>query len=135
MEQEDFAATLDSLAICKFLRRCFADLYAEGSELYRLATGLDFSADDLRRVGERVTNLKKSFNIREGWTRADDWLPPRLLQEALPTGVAAGQRLTPAELTLMIDSYYAARGWTTEGLIPEEKLAQLGLEDLARVPA
>ena len=130
MRQEDFAATLDSLGICKFLRRCFADFYAEVSELHYLATGLPLSASDLRKVGERVCNLKKAFNIREGWMRRDDWLPARLFQDALPTGVAAGQRLTEEELKLMIDSYYEARGWTQEGLIPESKLRELGLEDL-----
>jgi len=135
MEQEDFAATLDSLGICKFLRRCFADLYADAGELYRLATGLPLSAADLRRVGERVCTVKKAFNIREGWTRDDDWLPPRLLRDPLPTGVAAGVRLTEGELTLMIDSYYAARGWTPDGLIPEVKLRELDLEDLAPVLA
>jgi len=130
MSSEDFAATLDSLGICKFLRRCFGDFYADSAELYRLATGHETSADDLRLVGERVSNLKKMFNIREGWTRADDWLPPRILEDELPTGVAVGQRVTPEELTLMIDSYYRARGWTPDGLVPDERLRALGLGDL-----
>jgi aldehyde:ferredoxin oxidoreductase len=130
MASEDFAATLDSIGICKFLRKCFADFYGESAELYRLATGYDLTGDDLRRLGERVTNLKKAFNIREGWTRADDWLPPRILEDPLPTGVAVGQRVAPAELTLMIDSYYEARGWSEDGLIPDQKLADLGMADL-----
>jgi aldehyde:ferredoxin oxidoreductase len=130
MSSEDFAATLDSLGICKFLRRCFVDFYSESAELYGLATGYEITADDLRLLGERVSNLKKMFNIREGWTRADDWLPPRILKDELPTGVATGQRLTPEELTLMIDSYYLARGWTADGIIPETKLLELGLGDL-----
>ena len=130
MQSEDFAATLDTLGICKFLRKTFGDFYADTAELYRLATGRDVSADDLRLLGERVSNLKKAFNVREGWTRADDWLPPRILEDELPTGVAAGQRVTPAELALMIDSYYRARGWTPDGLIPGEKLAAVGLGDL-----
>jgi aldehyde:ferredoxin oxidoreductase len=130
MSSEDFAATLDSLGICKFLRKTFRDFFADTAELYRLATGRAVSADDFRLLGERVSNLKKAFNIREGWTRADDWLPPRILEDELPTGVAAGQRVTPAELTLMIDSYYGARGWTSDGLIPDEKLVELGMGDL-----
>ena len=127
---ENQAAILDSLAICKFLRKCFADLHAEGAELFRLATGLPLGAESLRRVGERVCAQKKQINVREGWIRADDWLPPRLLSEALPDsdGVAAGERLTPAGLTLMIDGYYAARGWTSDGLIPSERLSELGIE-------
>jgi len=124
---EDAAAVLDSLILCKFLRRCFADLYAEAADLYRLVAGFDVSAGDLRLVGERVVNLKKLYNVRAGWTRADDTLPPRLLEEPLGSGVGAGVRLTAAELDLMLDAYYAARGWTPEGLIPEAKLRSLEL--------
>ena len=130
MEQEDFAAVLDSLGLCKFLRRCFTDFYAEAAALYTLATGLEMDAQGLKRVGERVSNLKKAYNIRQGWSRHDDWLPPRVFREPLPTGVARGAVLTESELNMMIDAYYRARGWTAEGLIPKEKLRELSLEDL-----
>jgi len=128
MIQEDYAATLDSLGICKFLRRCFDAFYPEAADLLRWATGVEMTAEELQRVGERVCNLKKVFNIREGWTRSDDTLPPRLLEEPLPTGVARGARLTREELDDMIAGYYEARGWTSEGLIPPGKLSELGLE-------
>jgi aldehyde:ferredoxin oxidoreductase len=85
----------------------------------------------LREAGERITNLKKLFNLREGWQRADDTLPPRVLTEPLPTGVASGTTLSADELEAMIASYYAARGWTAEGHIPLEKLEELGIPHLA----
>ncbi|MGQ9676428.1 MAG: aldehyde ferredoxin oxidoreductase family protein [Chloroflexota bacterium] len=129
-QSEDFAAVLDSLILCKFIRRCFDDFYPDVTRLYTAATGIATSPDQLRLAGERVTNLKKAFNIREGWTRQDDWLPPRVFRDPLPTGVAEGVRLGEDELELMIDDYYQARGWTPEGLIPDEKLRELGLEDL-----
>jgi aldehyde:ferredoxin oxidoreductase len=130
MECEDLAATLDCLMFCKFIRGCFDDYHEEAAEFYRLATGLDLTTQDLKRVGERVCNLKKYFNIREGWTKKDDWLPARLLEEPLPDGRNKGTILTAEELRLLIDDYYSARGWTEDGLIPAQKLAELGLEDL-----
>ena len=130
-ESEDFEAVLDSLIWCKFLRKAFDDFYEESAQVYTMVTGWEMTAEDLRRCGERITNLKKLFNLREGWTRADDTLPARTLEEPLPTGVAAGVGLTRAELDYMIAGYYRARGWTAEGLIPGENLAELGLQELA----
>ena len=127
---EDFAATLDSLIICKFLRKCFNDYYEEAAEVLRNVTGWDYTANDIKRAGERIHNLKKLFNIREGWSTDDDWLPGRLLSEALPTGVGAGVRLSADELRQMIRTYYQARGWDDHGLIPESKLAELNLPHL-----
>jgi len=125
---EDFAAVLDSLIVCKFLRKCFADFYSEGSELLSKVTGWDCSGAELRRIGERIHTLKKLFNVREGWRPEDDWLPERLLSEALPTGVAQGVGLTPAELQDMIYGYYRAREWDENGFISEKKLRDLGIQ-------
>ncbi len=122
---EDFAAVLDSLIVCKFLRKCFTDFYAEAADLLSKVTGWPCSEVELRRVGERVNTLKKLFNLREGWQPKDDWLPPRLLSEALPTGVAKGVGLSADELREMIRGYYHSRGWDESGSIPKEKLREL----------
>jgi aldehyde:ferredoxin oxidoreductase len=124
---EDFAAVLDSLIVCKFLRKCFTDFYSESAELLGKVTGWNCSGDELRRVGERIHTLKKLFNVREGWRTEDDWLPERLLKEALPTGVARGVSLTTEELREMIQGYYQARGWDKEGNVPDEKRRELKL--------
>jgi aldehyde:ferredoxin oxidoreductase len=124
---EDFNAALDSLIVCKFLRKCFDDFYAEAAELVQCVTGWNFSETELRRAAERITTLKKLFNLRQGWEPADDWLPPRLLTEAISDGVARGTELTPAELRQSIDSYYQARGWDQNGFVPDDKLKELGL--------
>ena len=124
---EDFAAVLDSLIVCKFLRKCFTDFYSESAELLGKVTGWNCSGDELRRVGERIHTLKKLFNVREGWRTEDDWLPERLLKEALPTGVARGVSLTTEELREMIQGYYRARGWDKEGNVPDEKRRELKL--------
>jgi aldehyde:ferredoxin oxidoreductase len=62
--------------------------------------------------------MKRLFNQREGWQPKDDWLPPRLLSEALPTGVAQGVALTADELKEMIGGYYQARGLDENGFVP-----------------
>ena len=127
---EDFSAVLDSLIWCKFLRKAFDDLYEESAEIYGHVTGWPTTAADLKKAGERINNLRKLFNIREGWTRSDDSLPPRALSEALTDAPVEGVRLTNTELTSMIDGYYQARGWTQDGLIPKEKLTELGLSQM-----
>jgi len=130
-EAEDFAAILDSLVLCKFLRNCFTDFNGEVSRLYTTVTGIPLSPEELAATGERVWNLKKAFNIREGWTRADDWMPDRVFDDPIPSGPSKGSHLTREELCMMISDYYGARGWTSEGLIPRSKLIALGLEDVA----
>lgn len=124
---EDFSAVLDSLIVCKFLRKCFTDFYAESAEILSKVTGWSFSASDLQRVGERVNVLKKLFNIRQGWRTEDDWLPDRLLGAPLPTGVGQGIELTKTELRAMINGYYKARGWDEHGRVPLEKQKALNL--------
>lgn len=124
---EDFAAVLDSLIVCKFLRKCFTDFYGEAAHLLSKVTGWSCSDAELRQVGERINALKKLFNVREGWQPQDDWLPERLLNESLPTGVAQGVGLTANDLRAMIQGYYQARHWDKNGFIPEKKLRELGL--------
>lgn len=121
---EDFAAVLDSLIVCKFLRKCFDDFYADAAELLGRVTGWDCSAEELRRAGERIHTMKKLFNIRERWQPADDWLPARLLTQPAST---AGPGLSPDELRDMVRGYYAARQWDADGFVPEWKRVALGL--------
>lgn len=132
-EGEDFSAVLDSLIWCKFLRKAFDDLYEESAEIYQRITGWDMTADELRLAGERVNNLKKAFNVREGWAREHDTLPQRVFDEALPTGVAAGVGLSREDLGMMVQGYYRARGWNEDGTIPEGKVRELGLGDAIQV--
>ncbi|MFC2038859.1 aldehyde ferredoxin oxidoreductase family protein [Chloroflexota bacterium] len=127
--QEDFAAVLDSLIICKFIRKCFGDFYEEASYLYSRTTGIEMTPEELKAAGERINNLKKAFNIREGWKRDDDWLPPRLFTDPITDGEGKGTVISKDGLNHMIDDYYQARGWTAEGLIPEDKLRSLELGD------
>ncbi len=90
-------------------------------------TGLDFTADDVQRVGERVNNLARAFNTLAGLTRADDDLPERLKTEPIPQGPAKGHMIPQADLDLMLDDYYEARGWTADGVPTRAKLEELHL--------
>ncbi len=130
MEKENFACILDCLVLCKFLRNCFDDFYPDVARIYTKTTGIEMTGEELSHVGERVWNLKKAFNIREGWTKADDWLPPRCLEDPIPSGPSKGHLIKAEELLMEIEDYYQARGWTIEGLIPKSKLIELGLEDI-----
>ena len=125
---EDFAAVLDSLIVCKFLRKCFTDFYSEAAEMLAAVTGWDYTGDELRRAGERIHTLKKLFNIREGWQPEDDWLPERLLCEALPTGGG----LSRDELREMVGGYYEARQWDEHGFVPESRIHDLGITTAAK---
>ena len=117
-EAEDFAAVLDSLVLSKFVRRVLNDFYPEAAHVYRLATGHDIGADGLRKAGERINLVRKAFNVREGWKRADDALPPRVFE---------GGAVTESGLAEMVAGYYGARGWGAEGLPSRESLRGLGL--------
>jgi aldehyde:ferredoxin oxidoreductase len=124
---ENFAAVLDSLIICKFLRKCFTDFYAEAADILGHVTGWTYSAAELRTAGERIHTLKKLFNIREHWQPEDDWLPERLLNETLSDGVGAGTGLSHTELQAMLRGYYEAREWDAHGFIPARKQQDLGI--------
>ena len=130
MDGEDVSAVMDSLIWCKFLRKAFDDFYEESADIYERVTGMSMSGDDLRLAGERINNLKKLFNIREGWARTDDTLPPRILDEKLEDGVARGVGLSRSDLDMMVDGYYRARGWTADGLVPRHKIETLDLADV-----
>jgi aldehyde:ferredoxin oxidoreductase len=119
VETEDRAALIDSLILCKFLRGVFTDIWTESAELLQRVTGWDVTADELRAVARRVVTAKKLFNIREGWTPAEDTLPRRFLSEGLPDGSAPGATLPAERLRAMVTAYNLARGWTADGWVPE----------------
>jgi len=100
--------------------------------LMEAVTGLAFTPEEVVQVGERLNNLAKAFNMREGFTRADDTLPERLMTEPLSQGGSKGQVISEADLKVMLDEYYRARGWDPKTGIPKrEKLMGLGLDYVA----
>ncbi len=122
---EDRAAVMDSMILCKFLRGVFDEPYREWAELLRVVTGWDVDAAELRATARRIVLAKRMFNLREGWTPADDWLPRRLLSEPVRLNSGRDAILTPTRLREMIDGYYKIRGLDQEGRADELALADL----------
>jgi aldehyde:ferredoxin oxidoreductase len=128
---QNYLAALDTLVKCDFGQYGVKDVtYAR---LLETAVGEKYNVDQLMLLGERVWNQVRLFNLREGFTRADDTLPKRFTNEPLPEGPFAGARVPLADLDLLLDEYYTARGWDLEGRPTTEKLNQLGLEGLPKL--
>lgn len=122
---ENEAAVMDSLILCKFLRGVFADRLAGMAEMLELVTGWSVDKAELSRTAERIVSLKKWFNIRQGWTPAEDTLPKRFLSERLPDGPSQGAGLTRDTLNQMIEVYNRQRGWTSQGWLRAVTLDEL----------
>lgn len=103
----------------------FPDIYVRA---LAAATGIAEFADFdyLMKVGERIINLERAFNVREGFSRQDDTLPKRMLTEPILKGLAEGQVV--AHLDEFLDRYYDLRGWTRNGVPTQDKLKELGLD-------
>jgi aldehyde:ferredoxin oxidoreductase len=127
IETEDRAAIMDSLILCKFLRGVFDDPFPDWADLLAPITGWDVTGDELRRTARRIVLAKRLYNLREGWTRAEDWLPDRFLAEPLEVNSGRPAMLTPERLTRMIDAYYVRRGLDREGRPLPETEADLSL--------
>lgn len=122
---QDLMCLFDSLKQCKFVLFGGVKL-SHMTEWLQAITGWDVDNDEMVTIGERISNLKRLYNVRLGVSRKDDTLPPRILVHRFEEGGAAG-KLPP--LGRMLADYYRARGWTEEGIPTPEKLRELGLEE------
>jgi aldehyde:ferredoxin oxidoreductase len=134
IETEDRAAIMDSLILCKFLRGVFDEPWPEWAALLTPVTGWDVDAGELRRTARRIVVAKRLFNLREGWTRAEDRLPERFLTEPLELDSGRQATLTEDRLASMIDTYYAGRGLTAQGVPKPETETELGLDLFVQAP-
>ncbi len=126
---ENALTTFDCVGACKFMGTCLS--LADWVELVNYITGWNMDLDEYMLAGERVYNLARAYSIREGLTADQDTLPPRLLEEPLPDGPAAGQVNC---LPVLLNRYYELREWDKKSGKPSEnKLVQLGLEDIVPV--
>ena len=122
-DMEDALATFDALGVCKFMG--MALMAEEVVPMIASATGWDMDVAEFRMAGERIYNLARAYNIREGASRADDTLPKRLLEEPLPEGPAEG---LVVDLEPLLDAYYEFRDWDkVTGKPTAAKLQELGL--------
>lgn len=124
---EDFMTMYDTLGMCKFSRSLF---WLEKAMVkgIRAVTGVNYDIGWLMVIGEKIYNLQKLFNIREGLSRKDDYLPYRVTHDPIANGVSKGNFVTEEDFQKMLDEYYLVRGWSKEGVPTKMRLVELGLE-------
>lgn len=112
-------AIYDSIGICKFFT--YAAGLGELLELYTASTGFDMDRDEFETVGRRVAVLTRAFNNREGFGRDHDTLPGRVMK-------SGSNPVTDRELDAMLDEFYDSSGFTSDGIVPEQLLIELGIK-------
>jgi aldehyde:ferredoxin oxidoreductase len=102
-------------------------------ELLSAATGIELNEAMVKTIGDRIINVERAFNVREGITRKDDTIPERWFTDPVPTGPHKGRKIDRDKLEKMKDEYYQLRGWDiTTGLPTKETLEKLGLHDVVK---
>lgn len=118
---QDLAMIYDSLILCKHYGNEFDE--EPLADVLTAVTGVEYSKEKLLKIGERIWNLARLINVKRGFSRKDDSLPPRILQP-LDEGPSAGKKIPYEE---MLDIYYEVRGWDKNGIPTKEKLRELGI--------
>jgi len=127
----------DILGICRFVAymvgsRAFVVGLEPFAKMLSAAAGWSVAEPDILRASERVYNLNRAFNIREGFTRGHDSVPARCFDEPVPSGPTKGRRLTRQDFERMLDRFYEVCGWDRlTGVPTREKLEELDLRDVA----
>ena len=120
---QHLSAAFDALGVCKFAGFAVSDELI--ARMMTAITGIEFVPQNLHTVGERIWNLERLYNLREGFIRKDDTLPKRMMNEPLKDGPAKGRVVN---LGPQLEEYYRYRSWDSEGVPSKAKLKQLGLE-------
>ncbi len=134
IDQQNFNALVDSLGLCSFAGdhgKRFAPGFDTGdfTDFMRAITGIQWTGEELLRAGERIINLEKMFNYREGFRRGDDNLPEIFFERPLTKGPEKGAVLNREKFNDTLTSYYRKRGWDPETTEPgRNKLKKLDLE-------
>ncbi|HYG59539.1 MAG TPA: aldehyde ferredoxin oxidoreductase family protein [Symbiobacteriaceae bacterium] len=107
-----FYSITDTVGLCQFVWGPAWQIFGpeDLAALFKAAWGWEITIPELLAIGERRFNLMKLFNAREGFTRAEDWLPARLF-EAIPDGPSVGLKVTREELEAALNTYYEMAGW------------------------
>ncbi len=119
---QDAVAVKDALGFC-VLSSAGTSLQ-DLANLFSAATGIQYGEEELLLAGERICNLERLFNLREGLTREDDSLPRRILKEAIK---GKDDKFHTVDLERLLNDYYAARGWDIHGVPCQETLERLDL--------
>ncbi|MBN2324570.1 MAG: aldehyde ferredoxin oxidoreductase family protein [Spirochaetes bacterium] len=121
---QNLMSLIDSLRCCKFV--LFGGITVEPLlKMLNIITGWKMTKEEFLKTGERIYNLKRLYNVREGITRKDDTLPPRILNN--PRGGGSGDNIPV--LNIMLRDYYRERGWDEFGIPTQETVERLGIVD------
>jgi len=114
---EDFYTVCDSMIFCRFVAYpIVGPLFWDNlAELYSMIVEEKITKDDLVKTGERINNLCRWFNIREGITRSDDYLPNKFMIEPLKKGQYDGRVVKKEDFEKMLNEYYKLRKWDKNG--------------------
>jgi len=112
-EWEDKFTIMDSLILCRFARNAYD--WNILAELTTLLTGIEYTDRMLASIAEDIVNLTRTFNVREGISRKDDYLPKRLMTEPIPSGPSRGALVEKSSFDQMLDEYYRLRRWDPDG--------------------
>ena len=103
--------------------------YTDYANLANAVAGLDFTSRELEECGERVVNMERLFNLRQGLSREHDTLPRRYFEEETPKlGIVGGNKVDKGKFDQMLDEYYELHGWDREGIPSDETVQRLRLE-------
>jgi aldehyde:ferredoxin oxidoreductase len=121
---------LDCLCVCKFVfvpHPVGVFKVNHLVEIVNATTGWKTSLADLLEGAERSINLARIFNLREGFTTDDDWLPEAFF-EPLKSGARTGAKISKDDLRKAIELYYGMMGWDAKTGAPKRsKLHELGI--------
>jgi aldehyde:ferredoxin oxidoreductase len=128
MVTQHLYSALNTIGVCQFVWGPSWQLYGPGqlAEMVRAVTGWDITLQELVTAGERALNMMRAFNAREGFTRAEDKLPPKLFKP-LEGGPSDGIAITEGEVDFALTTYYDMCGWDSEGRPTRAKLEELGI--------
>ncbi len=131
---ENYKAILDSLGICLFIAYELIEPTPAPiglfSKIFNAVMDESISAKELFKMGERIVLIGRAFNLREGFSRGDDTLPQRMLEEPTPDEPAAGLTV-PLYHPGMLDEYYSWRGCNREAVLTRERLEEVELQEIA----
>lgn len=122
---EDINSVKWSLIVCDF----WIINYDEMATLLAPVWGKPVKPEELKLAGERIWNLGRLFNVREGFSRKDDKLPPKFFKQPLKGGPTDGVKVSEIEYEKALDEYYGLRGWDNNGVPKKETLKRLGLTE------
>jgi aldehyde:ferredoxin oxidoreductase len=124
----------DSLTQCRFAsERGYGGMINENYvKMINGVTGWNLTLEEVEKLGERIYNLERAFNCREGIRRPDDSLPVRALTQPIPGGPSKGMHTPSAEFESLLNEYYQLRGWGSSGIPTAAKLKELGLDDVIK---